>query len=66
MTSEDKLKAIAALIASPASKTPTCDQEDFVVYDWCGGNVDDAYAIGSRDGEIILAQQIEAILNQSE
>lgn len=32
--------------------------EDIVVYDLCGGNVDDAYYAGEADGETDLAREV--------
>jgi hypothetical protein len=34
------------------------DDDDAVVYDYCGGNVDDAYSMGQSDGEISMARDI--------
>ena len=34
------------------------DQSDFMVYDYAGGNIDDAYAGGAADGEASLARSI--------
>ena len=51
----EKLKVLAA-------KTAACDDEDFTAYDYCGGNYDDAYDVGSEDGEILLAREILADL----
>ena len=60
MTNEmiEKLKKTAA-------KTAWFDQEDFVVYDYSGSNVDDAYEAGVDDGEIQLAREILTSLNIS-
>jgi hypothetical protein len=34
------------------------DKEDELVVDWVGSNVDDAYDMGSDDGQILLAREI--------
>lgn len=34
------------------------DDEDAIVYDYCGGNVDDAYGMGESDGQISMARDI--------
>ncbi len=34
------------------------EDEDTVVDDYAGGNVDDAFSIGERQGEILLAREI--------
>lgn len=35
-----------------------CDTEDFVVYDYSGSNVDDAYDLGERAGETLTARTV--------
>lgn len=32
--------------------------DDDYIYDWCGGNIDDAYAMGVEDGKIQLAREL--------
>jgi len=54
----EKLKKIAR-------RTAWSDEEDFVVDDYAGGNVDDAYSGGERDGEIQLARVILHSMNIS-
>lgn len=49
----EKLKKLAATDCS-------FDNEDFNAYDYSGGNYDDAYYMGSTDGEISLAREILA------
>lgn len=39
-----------------------CDDEDFVPYDWFGGNMDDAYYGGLRDGERLGVAAIVKLL----
>ena len=34
------------------------DDEDVIVDDYAGGNIDDAFAVGERAGEIMLARKI--------
>lgn len=41
-----------------ARKTAWSDDEEFMVDDYAGGNEDDAYYGGQRDGEIALARKI--------
>lgn len=41
-----------------AKKKARCDKEDFMVDDYAGGNIDDAYSIGADDGEILMAREI--------
>jgi hypothetical protein len=42
---------------------PVVRSDDWMVNDAAGGNIDDAYEIGRRDGEADLAQQIRDLLN---
>lgn len=39
------------------------DEDDLLVYDYCGGNVDDAYDGGERAGETNLAREILTTLD---
>jgi hypothetical protein len=41
-----------------AGKEAWCDCEDFIPYDYAGGNFDDAYYGGTSDGGILLARSI--------
>lgn len=41
-----------------ARETAWSDNEEFMVDDYAGGNEDDAYYGGQRDGEIALARKI--------
>lgn len=36
---------------------------DSIVYDWAGGNIDDAYQGGLEAGEILLAREVLSNLN---
>lgn len=38
--------------------------EDFVVEDMAGGNVDDAYEFGLREGEILYARELLTLVEQ--
>jgi len=63
--SDDMLQSLRKL-ASEKTR-PQRDQEkgeDFNPYDWCGGNTDDAYYQGEEDGEISLAQDIIAHIDE--
>ena len=53
---------IARLQAAAKRKTWS-ENEDFSAYDYSGGNYDDAYDGGTRDGETLLAQEILEALN---
>jgi len=45
-------------IKTLAEQAAVKDSEDFIVDEYAGGNVDDAYSIGFRDGQIALARQL--------
>lgn len=49
---------IIAMLEELASRKSWCDHDSFVVDDWAGGNVDDAYSGGWDDGEAELARTI--------
>lgn len=52
-----KLKKLAA--SRCADETDEGEfNEDFIAYDWFGGNMDDAYAGGIRTGEIQMAREV--------
>jgi hypothetical protein len=40
-------------------------EEDDIIYDWCGGNVDDAFEMGITQGEVDMARMILSELNIS-
>lgn len=54
----DKFERLVAYIKKTAEKPCKCDKADFDVYDYSGGNFDDAYEIGLNDGEISYARII--------
>jgi hypothetical protein len=63
--SDDMLQSLRKL-ASEKTR-PQRDKEngeDFNPYDWAGGNIDDAYYQGEEDGEISLAQDIIAHIDE--
>ena len=41
-----------------AKRKATSEKDDFSVFDYSGGNFDDAYWMGAQDGETILAREI--------
>ena len=41
-----------------AEKKARCEEEDFCAYDFCGGNVDDAYYMGGEDADIFFAREV--------
>lgn len=47
----EKLKDIA-------QREAWVDNKEFSVFDFCGGNFDDAYSGGVDDGEILLAREV--------
>jgi hypothetical protein len=57
------MEKIKALLAELAAKKVCSDDSEFMVHDWAGGNIDDAYQLGCDDGERLLARQILEDLN---
>ena len=49
---------LRAKLVDLAKKKCWCDDEDFMVDDYAGGNIDDAYSGGIEDGEILLARKL--------
>ena len=54
---KEKLKELA-------EKGSHLDEEGFSVFDWSGGNIDDAYSMGLDDGEISLARELLKMINR--
>ena len=50
------------LVTELAEKKIAADNEDFMVDDYAGGNIDDAYSLGERAGEVLLARDILGML----
>lgn len=44
----------------------TTMDEDSDIYDYCGGNVDDAYAIGFSHGENSVSEFVKELIEQYE
>lgn len=45
-------------IRKAAAQEISADEDDFMVYDYTGGNIDDAYSIGLDHGEVYFARQL--------
>ena len=45
-----------------AAKGACYDNEEFMVDDYAGGNIDDAYEIGFKDGRVDLARELLGLL----
>jgi hypothetical protein len=59
------MKRVIDAITEIASKDFALDWEaGDNIFDASGGNYDDAYGIGLRDGEISLAKQLAALLKE--
>ena len=52
------INALREELTNLAKRELACEQEDFDPQDFSGGNFDDAYAMGERDGEIGFARQL--------
>lgn len=46
-----------------AAKKVGADDEEFMVNDWAGGNIDDAFSLGVDAGQAYLARELKAILS---
>ncbi len=40
------------------------DDPKFMIYDYCGGNIDDAYEGGKETGEILFARYLLALIGE--
>ena len=56
------LDELIATVEKKAEETAWCDDEEFMVDDYAGGNMDDAYQGGIRDGEIVAAREFLELL----
>jgi hypothetical protein len=56
------MEKLLEVLRAKAIQTANFDDEEFFVDDWAGGNIDDAYTLGSSDGEIAFARQLIEIL----
>jgi len=57
------MEKLIALINAKAAEKARGDNDEFNAMDWSGGNFDDAYSIGTDDGEIFFARQLKALLD---
>ncbi len=63
--STEKLAVLFATIEKYAGKKGgPIEEENAVIDDWAGGNVDDAYYTGVRDGEISFARDLLTLLEK--
>lgn len=46
------------MIRKVASQEVCADEDDFMVDDYAGGNIDDAYSLGTDHGEVYFARQL--------
>jgi len=60
----DKIRELVEPIA--ARDCPPLDESEFMVCDYAGGNIDDAYEIGQDAGEVSMARQVVILLNKGE
>lgn len=59
---KDRLDAIFALIKETAARECWPDDPEFMVYDYCGGNMDDAYEGGRDTGEVMFARRLQKLI----
>lgn len=55
----DKIREIA-------SSDISADEDDFMVDDWAGGNIDDAYNMGIDHGEVYFARRLLIIIESEQ
>lgn len=59
LTKEKEMnEEVMKLIKEMAIKEIASDEEDFMVNDYAGGNIDDAYYLGFEDGQVSFARSI--------
>ena len=56
---------IIELIEQVAKKPTYSDDDDFVVDDCAGGNVDDAFSCGMDEGEILFARKLLELMQKA-
>lgn len=57
---------LAAIEATLSSIDPPEERDDdWMVYDATGGNIDDAYSLGFDDGRLWMAQHFRELINQT-
>jgi hypothetical protein len=56
----EKQEALKEMLQKLTKRPPAISKPGFSAYDYSGGNFDDAYSLGSEDGEKILAADILA------
>jgi hypothetical protein len=54
----EKLTELKKHLTELAEMKIRCDDEDFDLYDCSGGNIDDAYVMGSDHKEVLLAREL--------
>ena len=63
--SDDMLQSLRKLASEKTRPQRDAETgEGFNPYEWAGGNIDDAYYQGEEDGEISLAQDIIAHIDE--
>lgn len=64
MLSEYNLAEMFEKLRKLAKQQAWADNPDYLVVECAGGNIDDAYVGGCRDGEIFLARALLDILGE--
>lgn len=57
------MEELLAKLREVAASDACCDDPDFSIYDYSGGNYDDAYYAGQGDGAILLARELLKLVN---
>lgn len=55
---QDKFEQLKKKLQKLAVKDTLFDDEESTIMDACGGNFDDAYELGCKDGEIAFAREL--------
>jgi hypothetical protein len=57
-----KLDKLMDHIREVAEKNCWADDQEFMVYNYCGGNMDDAYESGMEAGEVLFARRLQKLI----
>jgi hypothetical protein len=61
---EVTLQAVIDRILATSEKDMKSDDTEFNAYDYSGGNFDDAFQSGMRDGEILFAGMLASMIRK--
>lgn len=61
----DKIQELLTEIRDTAADIARLDDPDFMIDDYTGGNMDDAFQIGIEEGRIAYARELMFLLNEN-